>query len=114
MAYDPELGFLTACPTNLGTGMRASVMLFLPALRLAGEIEREMTRFIREYGLTVRGVYGEGSKSQGDMYQLSNTRTLGVTEEDIIRSVERAALEICAEERKALDKIGRASCRERV
>ena len=109
VAYDPELGFLTACPTNLGTGMRASVMLFLPALRLAGEIEREMTRFIREYGLTVRGVYGEGSKAQGDMYQLSNTRTLGVTEEDIIRSVERAALEICAEERKALDKlVGRA------
>ena len=109
VAYDNELGFLTACPTNLGTGMRASVMLFLPALRLAGGIEREMTRFIREYGLTVRGVYGEGSKAQGDMYQLSNTRTLGVTEGDIIRSVERAALEICAEERAATEAlVGRA------
>ena len=107
VAYDRELGFLTACPTNLGTGMRASVMLFLPALRLIGGIEAEIARCIGEYGMTVRGVYGEGSKAQGDMYQLSNTRTLGVTEEDILRSVERAAVEICAREREAAERLAR-------
>lgn len=104
-AYDEEMGFLTACSTNLGTGMRASVMLFLPALRLAGQIENEMTHFVRDYGLTVRGVYGEGSKAQGDMYQLSNTRALGVTESEIIASVESAALEMCAKERDARERL---------
>ena len=107
VAYDPELGFLTACPTNLGTGMRASVMLFLPALKLAGAIEDEVNRFVREYGMTVRGVYGEGSEAKGDMYQISNTRTLGVTEEEIISSVERAALEMCLRESEAREKLVR-------
>ena len=99
------LGFLTACPTNLGTGMRASVMLCLPALRVAGELEGDLTRFVRERGLTLRGVYGEGSKAQGDMYQLSNTRTLGVTEDEIIRSVERATIELCLKDRGALERM---------
>lgn len=108
VAYDDRLGFLTACPTNLGTGMRASTMLFLPALKLAGEIESALTRFIRDYGLTVRGVYGEGSEALGDMYQLSNTRTLGVTEEEIIDRVERATVEMCLRERAAREKLERA------
>ena len=68
IAYDSQLGFLTACPTNLGTGMRASCMLFLPALKRAGAIEDALKTFKSEFGLTVRGVYGEGSEAAYDMY----------------------------------------------
>lgn len=106
-AFDRELGYLTACPTNLGTGMRASVMLFLPALRLAGAIEEEVTAMIRDRGMTVRGVYGEGSRAKGDMYQLSNTHSLGVTEGDIMAAVQRAALELCLKESVALQALAR-------
>lgn len=107
VAYDDRLGFLTACPTNLGTGMRASTMLFLPALKLAGAIESALTKFVRDYGLTVRGVYGEGSEALGDMYQLSNTRTLGVTEGEIIDIIERATVEMCLHERLAREKLAK-------
>lgn len=85
-AYDNELGFLTACPTNLGTGLRASVMLFLPAITLSKSIS-ELIRRISRLGLTVRGVYGEGSEAEGYMYQISNEVTLGVTEDDILKQV---------------------------
>jgi protein arginine kinase len=105
VAYDEQLGFLTACPTNLGTGMRASVMLFLPALKLAGAIEDALERFTKELGLTIRGVYGEGSEAAGDMYQLSNARTLGVDERGITDYVARAALKMCIFERKACQKL---------
>lgn len=107
VAFDDELGYLTACPTNLGTGMRASTMLFLPALKLAGDIENALTAFIRDYGLTVRGVYGEGSEAKGDMYQLSNTRTLGADEREIIDVIERATVEMCLRERCALEELAR-------
>lgn len=107
VAFDKDLGYLTACPTNLGTGMRASTMLFLPALKLAGDIENALTAFIRGYGLTVRGVYGEGSEAKGDMYQLSNTRTLGADEREIIDVIERATVEMCYRERCALDELSR-------
>lgn len=107
VAYDDRLGFLTACPTNLGTGMRASTMLFLPALKLAGAIESALTRFVKDYGLTVRGVYGEGSEALGDMYQLSNTRTLGLTEEEILSVIERATVEMCMNESRAREKLAR-------
>lgn len=102
IAYDMKLGFLTACPTNVGTGMRASVMLFLPALKLTGRIEGVLEAYVRGMNLTVRGVYGEGSGADGDMYQLSNSRTLGVGEAEIISSVERAVTGICEEENRAL------------
>lgn len=105
VAYDDRLGFLTACPTNLGTGMRASVMLFLPALKLAGAIDDALSRFKKELGLTIRGVYGEGSEALGDMYQLSNARTLGVDEREIIDYVAEAALKMCAFERRACEKL---------
>lgn len=105
IAYDDRLGFLTACPTNLGTGMRASTMLFLPALKLAGAIETALKKFVMDYGLTVRGVYGEGSGALGDMYQLSNTRTLGVDEESIIEIIERATAEMCLHESRAREKL---------
>lgn len=87
-AYDEQLGYLTACPTNLGTGLRASVMLFLPALTMAGLMPR-VIRSANRLGLTVRGMYGEGSQAEGYMYQLSNEVTLGVTEEEVLSLVEQ-------------------------
>ena len=103
-AFDPFLGYLTACPTNLGTGMRASVMLFLPGLTRMNKMDR-LIREISRLGHTVRGVYGEGSAAEGYMYQVSNEVTLGVTEDYILSEVQRAALEIVnleAQARKAL------------
>ncbi len=105
IAYDKQLGFLTACPTNLGTGMRASAMLFLPCLRRAGAIEDALATFKNEYGLTVRGIYGEGSEAFCDMYQISNSRTLGVSEMSIIETVEKAVVQMCYCERVALEKL---------
>lgn len=103
-AYDEQLGFLTACPTNLGTGLRASVMMFLPALTLNG-IMPKVIRSISRLGLTVRGIYGEGSDAEGYMYQISNEVTLGVTEEEILSQVEEVVGKVCAleeAERKTL------------
>lgn len=107
VAYDEQLGFLTACPTNLGTGMRASAMLFLPALKRAGAIDDALKTFKNEFGLTIRGVFGEGSDSAYDMYQISNSRTLGVREGDIINQVEQAVVRMCYCERVALEKLVR-------
>ncbi|MCH5148579.1 MAG: ATP--guanido phosphotransferase [Clostridiales bacterium] len=87
-AYDEQFGYLTACPTNLGTGMRASVMMFLPAITLCGKMP-EVIRLLYPKGLTVRGIYGEGSEAEGYMYQISNEITLGVTEEEILARVEK-------------------------
>ncbi len=103
IAFDAQLGFLTACPTNLGTGMRASVMMFLPALKRAGAIGDALKTFKNEYGLTVRGVYGEGSDTYYDMYQISNTRTLGVSEGALIAELEQAVVKMCYCERVALE-----------
>lgn len=82
-AHDDELGFLTACPSNLGTGMRASVMLFLPALSRRGKL-REIGRRFSNKGLTLRGAFGEGSAGEGDLFQISNEVTLGYEEWEII------------------------------
>ena len=105
IAYDAQLGFLTACPTNVGTGMRASVMLFLPALKRAGAIDDALATFKRKYGLTIRGVFGEGSESENDLYQISNSRTLGVDEKTTIAQVEEAVVNMCYCERVALEKL---------
>ncbi|HXE54791.1 MAG TPA: protein arginine kinase [Tepidisphaeraceae bacterium] len=82
-AFHPRFGYLTACPTNVGTGIRVSVMLHLPALKLTGEIEK-VFRAAKELRLAVRGLYGEGTEATGDFYQISNQTTLGKTEEEII------------------------------
>ncbi len=103
-AYDEQLGYLTACPTNLGTGLRASVMLFLPALTINGNM-REVVRSISRLGLTVRGVYGEGSDAEGYMYQVSNEVTLGVSEDEIISQVDEVARKICALENADREKL---------
>ena len=82
-AFHPRFGYLTACPTNVGNGIRVSVMLHLPALKLTGEIEK-VFRAAKDMRLAVRGLYGEGTEATGDFYQISNQITLGVTEEEII------------------------------
>jgi len=82
-AFSSRWGYLTACPTNLGTGIRFSMMLHLPALNLSNEIER-VRRAARELNLAVRGYYGEGSDSAGDFYQISNQVTLGCTEPELL------------------------------
>lgn len=84
LAFDKQLGYLTACPTNVGTGIRVSVLVHLPALKLTQEIER-VSRATRDLRLAVRGLYGEGTDAVGDLYQISNQVTLGRSEEDIIR-----------------------------
>lgn len=93
-AFDEQLGYLTACPTNLGTGLRASVMMFLPALTLGGIMPRIM-KSVARLGLTVRGIYGEGSAAEGYTYQISNEVTLGVTEAEILDGVEEVVGKIC-------------------
>ncbi len=103
-AYDEQLGYLTACPTNLGTGLRASVMMFLPALEL-GNIMSDVIKSVTRLGLTVRGAYGEGTRAKGYIYQISNEVTLGVTEEKILGQVENVVgkiVEMEAEERRQL------------
>lgn len=85
-AFHEKLGYLTACPTNVGTGMRVSVMVHLPALVLTRQIEK-VFRSLQKIGLAVRGLYGEGSQGMGDFYQISNQVTLGRTEADLIKQV---------------------------
>jgi protein arginine kinase len=86
-AYHPQFGYLTACPTNVGTGIRLSVMLHLPGLKLANEIEK-VRRAAQAMSLAVRGIYGEGSEASGDMYQISNQTTLGKSEQDLLEQFE--------------------------
>lgn len=82
-AFHEQFGYLTACPTNIGTGIRVSVMMHLPALKITGEIER-VFRAAKDMHLAVRGLYGEGTEATGDFYQISNQSTLGKTEEEIV------------------------------
>jgi protein arginine kinase len=86
-AFSQRFGYLTACPTNVGTGVRMSVMLHLPGLRLTGEIEK-VKRAAQDMSLAVRGFYGEGSEAVGDLYQLSNQTTLGKSEATILKELE--------------------------
>ncbi len=104
VAFSHELGFLTACPTNLGTGMRASVALHLPALQMTEEMDK-INRAAHKLGLTLRGVFGEGSEPLGYIYQLSNQSTLGESETEIIRRVEKTANHLTWAERNAREKM---------
>lgn len=99
-ATDEELGYLTHCPTNVGTGLRSSVMLCLPGLRARRELA-PLFRGVEKLGLTVRGLYGEGSESEGDLFQLSNQVTLGRSEDEITRAVRSAADQLIKRERTA-------------
>lgn len=114
-AFDEKLGYLTACPSNLGTGLRASVMMFLPGLSKDGVI-REILPNLRKNGLTVRGFFGEGSGAEGYSYQVSNERTLGLSEEDVLSHMEEVALSLTELEirhRERMKKEGGAKLKDR-
>ena len=100
VAFDEKLGYLTQCPTNLGTALRASVMLHLPALSRAGLMPR-LSSTIAKLGLTLRGTYGEGSKPVGELYQLSNQVTLGISEQAAIQNLAAIARQIMEQETAA-------------
>lgn len=118
-AFSPELGYLTACPTNLGTGMRASAMMHLPALVISNQMEK-IVRAVNQLGMVVRGLFGEGSDASGSIFQISNQTTLGESEEQIIKRLGSVLQSIVEHEGNAreklleadagrlLDKIGRA------
>ena len=118
-AFSPKLGYLTACPTNVGTGMRASVMLHLPSLVLTKQIEK-VFRAVARMRLAVRGLYGEGTQATGDIYQISNQASLGRSETDILKTLgavipqivdyEQQARRVLADESPAIldDRIYRA------
>lgn len=101
-AFHDKYGYLTACPTNVGTGMRVSVMLHLPALVLTRQIEK-VFRSLQKISLAVRGLYGEGSQAMGDFYQISNQITLGRSEQDLIKQVHDIVPVIIDYERQARD-----------
>jgi len=99
-AYHPEFGFLTSCPTNVGTGLRASVLLHLPGLVLTKEIAKVL-QGLSQLGLTFRGLYGEGSEVVGNFFQLSNQTTLGKTEEDLVDHLDTVVRQVIQYEVKA-------------
>lgn len=99
-AFSSKLGYLTACPSNVGTGMRASVMLHLPGLVLTGEI-KPVINAVSKIGLAVRGLWGEGSDASGHMFQISNQVTLGRPEVEIIAHLEQIVLEVIEHEKNA-------------
>jgi protein arginine kinase len=99
-AYDDNYGYLTACPTNVGTGLRCSVMLHLPALTMSNYINKVLEA-INKVGVNIRGVYGEGTEALGNMYQISNKVTLGVTEKELIDNIKTISEKIIEQERNA-------------
>ena len=101
-AFDPEYGYITACPTNLGTGLRVSVMLHLPALAMTRELQRVFNAAAK-IDFIVRGLYGEGTQGHGDFFQLSNQKTLGRSEEEILENLRVVIPQIVRYERKVRD-----------
>lgn len=99
-AYNEKYGFLTACPTNVGTALRVSVMVHLPGLARTGNI-RKILEVINNFGMNIRGIYGEGSKAGGDMYQVSNKQTLGISEKEIVKNLTLITEKIIEQERLA-------------
>ncbi len=103
-AFNEKLGYLTQCPTNIGTGMRASLMLHLPALQESG-VMGKLTGSLSKLGIVIRGMYGEGSEPYGAVYQLSNQVTLGITEQEAIKNLRDIAMQLVAQERNAREKL---------
>ncbi|MBP5209831.1 MAG: ATP--guanido phosphotransferase [Clostridia bacterium] len=99
LAYDEKLGYLTHCPTNLGTAMRVSVMMFLPALTMEGRMP-SLSGQLQKLGLVIRGTDGEGSEAVGYLYQISNRITLGISEEETVRKVSEVVRRIAETERR--------------
>ena len=103
-AFHERLGYLTQCPTNLGTGMRASVMLHLPALRMTGVVN-SIGANLSKLGLTMRGLYGESSKPAGAFYQLSNQVTLGISEKAAIDNLQNITTQLIAQEMRSRENL---------
>ncbi|HHY78657.1 MAG TPA: protein arginine kinase [Clostridiales bacterium] len=99
-SYDEKLGYLTCCPTNVGTGMRASSMVHLPALNMIGNISK-ILQTVTQIGLTIRGMYGEGTEFQGNLFQISNQITLGLSEDEIVENINAVTTQIVEKEREA-------------
>lgn len=99
-AYNDKYGFLTSCPTNVGTGIRASVMIHVPALSMTGNISKVL-EVVNSFGMNIRGLYGEGTNSSGDIYQVSNKQTLGIQEEEITKNLKIITEKIIEQERLA-------------
>jgi protein arginine kinase len=118
-AFDPQLGYLTACPSNVGTGMRASAMVHLPGLVLSEQVN-QVIQAVNNIGLAVRGLYGEGTEALGNLFQVSNQTTLGESEEQILERLQKVILQLIEHEQNArltlleqrpntlLDHVGRA------
>src|SRR6266568_1742213 len=118
-AYDTKLGYLTACPTNVGTGMRASAMLHLPGLVLS-DLINQVIQAVNKIGLAVRGLYGEGTEAMGNLFQISNQTTLGDKEDEIIERLNKVIETLIQRENQArtnlldtrrtmlMDQVGRA------
>lgn len=96
--FDKQFGYLTACPTNLGTAMRASVMVHLPAMTMMAKIP-SIVATCQKFGLTLRGIYGEDSQAQGDLYQISNQNSLGLSETEIVKNVHTVTKSVIKSER---------------
>lgn len=107
-SFDDRRGYLTSCPTNVGTGLRASVMMHLPALVMTKQISRVLTA-VSQVGLAVRGIYGEGSEATGNLFQISNQITLGQSEAEIIENLYSVVLQIIGHERNARERLMRDS-----
>lgn len=105
-AFDEKYGFLTSCPTNVGTGLRASVMMHLPGLVLTNQINRILSA-ISQVGLVVRGLYGEGSDATGNLFQISNQITLGQSEDEILENLQAVVKQILEHERAARNQLMR-------
>lgn len=103
-AFEARRGYLTSCPTNVGTGMRASVMLHLPATAITNQTN-SVIQSITQFGLTVRGMYGEGTEATGNLYQVSNQVTLGQTEEDIVNNLWTVVIQIVEQERQLRERL---------
>lgn len=99
-AYNDKYGFLTSCPTNVGTGLRCSVMVHLPALSKTRNIGKVL-QVVNNFNMNIRGIYGEGSKAQGDIYQISNKQSLGISEEDVIKNLKNITDKVIEQERLA-------------
>lgn len=104
-AYSKEFGFLTSSPLNVGTGMKASVIVHLPALTMTGNLSKVL-RIINNLGMSIRGVYGEGTQNQGDLYQISNNQTIGLSEKEIMLNVRNISEKIIEQERTARKFLG--------
>lgn len=109
-AYSEKYGYLTACPTNVGTGLRISVMVHLPGLAQTGNLNKVL-HIVNNFGMNVRGVYGEGSQSMGDMYQISNNQTLGITEKEVVKNMKSITEKVVEQERIARKYLGKDTIR---